>query len=158
MSAILRMSLILAVAILPAVGPSCGTETGNPTGASQTLSTPLTAAESIRDALCERLVECHSGLTVADCLAGVNAATNIDTELGLSAGVYSSYSAIITAERNVEITAASSPSAACTVLIDALECTDPAVQAAYDSGSPDDFSNVAPMIPGASGSCPDVYP
>lgn len=134
--------------------PSGGDEMGDnePQGAAAASS-----AEQILNSLCSKLVSCYETLTDTNCKSGMLEASNIDSELGLNEGAYTSYQAIIDAEVVGEIIVDTRSVAQCQTDIEALTCTDPSVVAAFDPDDADNFNDVFRMIPNGSDSCEGVY-
>jgi hypothetical protein len=144
---------------------SCGTETGNPiidnlTGSpAQDDSTNISSySSSLVGTICTKLVSCHSSfLTLDNCLVGTKVQSNLDTELGLTDGDYSTYQDIIDAESNSSLTTNNTEAIQCLADISIFTCSDANVLNAFNAGSPTDFSNVYKIIPTGAGSCNDFF-
>lgn len=155
---------LVSAANLQGCGQGCGgTETGNPAcgeGIDETgpfSDETQTAAERILDSLCNKLTECFDSLTQSECQTGVLGTDQIDNELGLTEGSFSSYLEIINAERGETISADSDALNTCLSDIRILDCSDEGVQAAYSEADPDNFDNVENMVPAGIDSCEGVY-
>ena len=140
---------------------SCGTETGNPIseddsgqalpGDGITYFTLTTA-----DNICDKLIECYGEITdVSACIEKLKTIDGFDTALDLEDD-YSNFNDIYLDEKNSVFTINSDYNQQCQSDINGLTCSDSEVINAYDSASPNDYSNVPNIIPVGSGSCQDV--
>ncbi|MCM2279477.1 MAG: hypothetical protein NDJ89_15485 [Oligoflexia bacterium] len=153
----MKAKLLAACALLGLLSWGCGTEIGNPSNADPAAANfSGTRAEALLNALCSKLNECFPALSFNDCRAGILASTTIDTELGLPAN-YGAYQTVVNAESASALTASASAANACVAAVAALACADPLVTSAYNGSTPTDFSNIANLLPGGNGSCPEVY-
>ena len=147
----MKMFKILPLLMSLSLLLSCATETGNPSANSNPAE--LTTLETLRNTACEKLVQCYASLDADDCIAGVNATTNIDTELGLTIGQYFNYQAAINGEISGAIGSTGAAATQCDSDLSALVCGSAEVLNAYSAGAPADFSNVFELFPSGAGSC-----
>ena len=119
---------------------------------------PMTtrAAKTLLEKVCVTLSKCHPQLSEGNCEVGVAQESGFDYQLGLPKGAYNLFSEIIQAEAANSLFANSSAEAACGSAIESLECTNSAVQQAYDPVTKS-FAGVKLMIPTSPGSCPMVF-
>ena len=105
-------------------------------------------------AVCGVINRCHLEVTSEVCLEGISGTTGFNSPLGLSSG-YSSFSSILLAEQSGALVGNLTAGGNCYDSINALNCTDPPVQSAYNSSSANPFGNSPNMIPAAS--CHQVF-
>lgn len=156
----IKLVLILLLAV------SCGTETGNPAKPTEYSGhTPSPSQgdassynlEEVLETICGKLASCsNKTLTKTDCKVGVKTNTQFDTEFGLTDGTYADYAAMITAQSNNTLTSKYTESAQCLTDINNLSCSDNEITNAWNSASPNDFSNAHEIVPAGSGSCGDM--
>jgi hypothetical protein len=159
----MKSSRCIALLLLLVVTGGCfglgGTETGNP------VIPPVipsdfptgTQAGSILDTICTKLTQCNAALPFNACEKGILPISTIDTEIGLDAGVYTDYRAIIEAENRDEITPDVGNAAACRTEIASLLCTDAEVQNAFDPDQPSEFDSVDNMFSANTPSCATIF-
>ena len=140
---------------------SCGTETGNPIEEDDSgQALPGDSVDyftfNLADNVCDKLIECYSEVSdVSACIQKVLSVDGFDLALNLSS-TYSDLNEIYTDEKNSTISKNSTESSQCIADIKALSCSDSEVINAFDSSSPNDYSNTANMVPTNAGSCQDA--
>lgn len=147
------MNKLLQLGFLLVFIVSCrldGTDTGNP--GTPDMSSPTTDVQTaseiseIIDASCSLLSQCE-GSTLQECKSKVFAQTNVDTELGLNPGDYTTMSSIHSAVLNGGLDPDASAHAQCLQDIDALSCAATEVIDAYDPGLTNPYAGLADMLP-----------
>jgi hypothetical protein len=135
----------------------CGggaTETGNPLGFT---AFRIIQTIQIQNAMCSKLTQCFFNVDFYQCTLEISRVTNIDTELGLNAGIYQDYQEIIDAEESNNLFPNDNAASQCIDDIHILGCNSTEVQMAYNPNTPDDFDQVFNLLATDSGSCPDVF-
>jgi parallel beta-helix repeat protein len=123
-----------------------------------TVGNPMVpAASKVLSAVCSLMTECRSDLSFSSCQNGVLNTTGVDAALGLTAGSYATYSAMLNAEEAGTIAANDAMADSCYVGIASLSCSSSTVQAAYNPSQTDPFSGVAAMVDSTPSTCNNVY-
>lgn len=142
----------------------CGTDTGNPFHSGDSRSSagdtwPIQIGEepfsfSLAKTVCSKLSQCHADLTFSACTTHFYLIENIDTEVGLPEGTYSTINAIYDAEKNEEIVANTSASAACINDYNKLTCSDVEI---VNSWIPENSSPMLRFAESLPTSCINVF-
>ena len=138
----------------------CGTETGNPIQEGSVMPGDSTNSDlltyRLADNVCDKLIECYDEVTsVSDCINQVLSVDGFDDALDLNSS-YSNLREIFNDERDSVLTSNSTEAAQCITDINALSCSDSEVINAFNSSSPNDYSNTPNIVPTNAGSCQDA--
>jgi hypothetical protein len=128
-----------------------------PTTNETVIGNPITRSTlKVVGAICQVVNRCFSEVSVSSCQSGVLATDGVDASLGLPTGSYSSTSEIVSAEQGGNLFGSSLATEACTISIENLNCSDPAVQSAYNASAANPYSGAPAMIP-SGGACPTIF-
>ena len=136
----------------------CGTETGNPIQGGGLFQGGQVSLFTYRlaESVCEKLIECYDEvISVNDCIKEVEDIDGFDIALNLDSN-YTDLNDIYIDESGSVITSSSTEAAQCITDINALSCSDSEVINAFNSSSPNDYSNTANIVPTNAGSCQDA--
>jgi hypothetical protein len=119
---------------------------------------PMTdSANKVMLAICGTVSRCHPDVALAQCESAAQPLA-INTQLGLSAADYPTFSSVVAAERAGVLTGNEISTDSCYSAINNLSCSDAVVQAAYDPSLPEPFSGLVRMIPSTDTNlCDDVF-
>lgn len=148
------MRLLLLLLLL--VG--CGTETGNPITPSSPASGEdgtTTSTEGILEKVCEKIESCYS---VKESTCKTNTLEEDGFDDAFDIADYDDLQAIVDAETAGDLSVTSTSAVTqCKTDIENLSCSDSEVVNAYSTSSPNDYSNMADIIPTNAGSCQDIF-
>jgi hypothetical protein len=133
--------LLVATALCFMLG--CGTDTGNPglINPSSGMGTPIFVEQAVAST-CRKMMDCHPGLSEADCRHGLYSLNNLDTVFGLQDERYATLADVAAAELKGELSPKSDSAVSCLKSISQLTCSDPLVVQAYQPLAPQKFSEV----------------
>ena len=156
----MKTSILLVLVFTVSLGCG-GTGAGNPTASNTdegkvpptTVSAapaPMaaTASQTILRSVCAILVKCATdGLTEASCETGLATTSGFDEALGLKAGAYVDFAAIVAAEGAGTIHPSMAAATQCESDLAALVCSTSLVQAAYQPTTAHPYASAAAMVP-----------
>ncbi|MBT4761956.1 MAG: hypothetical protein HOO06_09690 [Bdellovibrionaceae bacterium] len=159
--------MLFALQLLSSCDSNCGTVTGNPFSCAKekipshaNTGSPIITdyfSTSLRSFTCQRISTCHNNITATECNNEFLNITNIDTEIGLSSGVYTSFSDIQVAEQNNNISANVTQGNLCLTELNTITCENTLMQNAYDSTALSPLEGVAQLISQGTTSCQATF-
>lgn len=123
---------------------------------STTVGNPMAELGSykILKSVCKILTACHPELIESKCLDGIMTSTGVGESLGLPAGNFANFQAVVTAELEGRVSTDLAATDSCVNNIQQLTCAQSAVTQAYDLSLANPFANVPLMFPQVPASCP----
>ena len=129
--------------------PQGGTDTPNPKSQGQNTGTQIAST------LCARLSHCRTGVSEGLCRNRVLALGNLTNHFG-DAGDFPSLNAVDKADGTASLAVNSTALTQCLSSIQDLACGSDEIGAAWSADAPNDFGQIAHMIPTRDGSCARV--
>lgn len=127
------------------VRPSSGSITPQNNGT--TVGNPLAPiSEKLAARVCETIVRCHPQANMSSCRDGLSSTAGFSQPLGLTAQ-FDIFSAIALAEQSGALTGHTGQSDLCTTPLEQLDCSSPAVVAAFQPQTSTPFAQAAGILP-----------
>ena len=115
------------------------------------------ASGKILYSLCGKQAACNTSLDTEFCADKFLLLKNIDTELGVSQGLYTNFEALMMGEIAGKLKVDKNATDMCMNAIDELDCGNQLVKRAYDRNLDNPFARMADMIPQDQLSCQGIF-